>query len=358
MEFEEIKKVKDAYLSQLLSLKHVVSVGIGKKREGGEETEETAIVIGVSQKLPLSLLEKSDIIPRALDQIKVDVIQVGEISVFPPLIVVSNRTQRIRPAKGGYSIGNIRVTAGTFGCVVYKGSEGYILSNAHVLVADPTEENSTPIEIVQPGVADGGTYPNDHIGNLADYVVIHPSLDFSQCQASQGIAGFLTSIAKIFGRQSRFQALAQSSHLNLVDAAICSPLSQDLIDPDVEGIGIPTGVLTGSTLFEKPVVKSGRTTEITRGKIINIDATVTVGYAPFLGIGTKYAQFENQLLIETPEGENRFSAGGDSGSVVFVDDGQRKVCGLLFAGNKEGTYTYANQIDDVLRLLDVQMTPS
>ena len=61
MEFEDIKKVKNAYLNQLLSLKHVVSVGIGKKREGGELTEETAIVIGVSQKLPLSLLEKSDL---------------------------------------------------------------------------------------------------------------------------------------------------------------------------------------------------------------------------------------------------------------------------------------------------------
>ncbi|MFW9903519.1 MAG: hypothetical protein ACFFFH_04240 [Candidatus Thorarchaeota archaeon] len=352
MNVSNVQNVKEKFLEQLLPIKNVVSVGIGRKRVEGRETEELAIIIGVKQKLPHVLIKESDLIPQILEGVKTDVIQIGEISVLPPLAVVTDRTSRIRPAKGGYSIGNVEITAGTFGCVVYQNSEPFILSNAHVLAADPTKSISPSKQIVQPGIYDGGKYPEDHIGNLEDYIVIKPLIDISTCPVSQGTVGFLNLISRIFRRQTRFQALAYSQEVNLVDAAIARPLNSDQIIPEVEEIGVPTGIFSGDSLLDQPVVKSGRTTGITHGKVKQVDVDVSVGYGGSPGIPSKIAQFTDQILIES---EAPFSQGGDSGSIVFVDDGNKQVCGLLFAGNEEGTFTYVNRIQNVLQKLNVQL---
>ncbi|MFX0209281.1 MAG: hypothetical protein ACFFDT_25080 [Candidatus Hodarchaeota archaeon] len=354
MNVNGVRNVKEQFLEQLLQIENVVSVGIGRKRVQGRETRELAIIVGVKQKLPHILIKETDFIPQNLASVKTDVIQIGEISVLPPLAVVSDRTKRTRPAKGGYSIGNIEITAGTFGAVVYRNSEPFILSNAHVLAADPTISMSPSKQIVQPGIYDGGKYPEDHIGNLEDYIVIKPSVDISTCPISQGTVGFLNLISRVFRRQTRFQALAYSQEVNLVDAAIARPLTSDQIIPEVEEIGVPTGVFEGETLLDHPVVKSGRTTGITRGKVKQVDVDVSVGYGGVPGIPSKIVQFTDQILIES---EGPFSQGGDSGSIVFVDDGNKQVCGLLFAGNEEGTFTYANRIQNVLQKLRIHINP-
>jgi hypothetical protein len=361
MNIETIRSMKNNYVEQLISLKNVISVGVGKKRVEDELTDEMGIIVGVTQKLPQTsiLLEKSDVIPKKINEIKTDVVQVGEIrslTTIPyvsTLVSVLDRRNRIRPARGGYSIGNIRITAGTFGCVVYRNNEPFILSNAHVLTPDATVSPPEARKILQPGPYDGGTDPNDLIGYLEDYIVILPSIDLSTCNVSQGTAKVLNAITKVFGRQSRFYVFAQTQAENLVDAAIAKPINSDDIDPDVQDIGIPSGSFTGS-LVGTDVVKSGRTTGTTNGTIQQIDVDVNVSYGSMSGIPTKIARFKDQILIESTD---RFSQGGDSGSTIFVDDGQRKVCGLLFAGNQEGTATYANNIQNVLQLLNISLTP-
>ncbi|UCG02733.1 MAG: hypothetical protein JSW11_01830 [Candidatus Heimdallarchaeota archaeon] len=82
MSLEEVRKVKRKYSNHLMSFKNVVSVGVGRKRVNGKETNELAIVVGVSEKLPENKLKKTDIIPKKLDGIKTDVIQVGEITAL------------------------------------------------------------------------------------------------------------------------------------------------------------------------------------------------------------------------------------------------------------------------------------
>ncbi|MFX0209282.1 MAG: hypothetical protein ACFFDT_25085 [Candidatus Hodarchaeota archaeon] len=79
MDLAEVRRVKEKYLEELMSLKNVISVGIGRKRVQGRETEELAIIVSVTQKLPLALIKKSDLIPRVLNGVKVDVIEVGNI---------------------------------------------------------------------------------------------------------------------------------------------------------------------------------------------------------------------------------------------------------------------------------------
>ena len=84
------------------------------------------------------------------------------------------------------------------------------------------------------------------------------------------------------------------------------------------------------------VVKSGRTTGVTRGRIVGINATSRVGYDE----GT--ALYRGQVVIQSDSGN--FSAGGDSGSLILTED--LRPVALLFAGG--GGQTIANPIGYVL----------
>src|SRR4030067_2386517 len=83
----------------------------------------------VRQKVPPAALTAETMVPREINGVRTDIIQVGEIRAL------QSRTDRWRPAPGGVSIGHFRITAGTFGCVVRDRASGsrLILSNNHVL---------------------------------------------------------------------------------------------------------------------------------------------------------------------------------------------------------------------------------
>ena len=51
---DEIAQVKEASKENLLAMKNVVGVGVGYKVQGGEQSDEFAIVVMVSRKLPLT----------------------------------------------------------------------------------------------------------------------------------------------------------------------------------------------------------------------------------------------------------------------------------------------------------------
>ena len=84
-------------------------------------------------------------------------------------------------------------------------------------------------------------------------------------------------------------------------------------------------------------IKSGRTTGVTRGKIVGLNSTTRVGY----GEGT--ATFVDQIILKNNQGRD-MSGPGDSGSLILTDD-LRPLC-LLFAGG--GGTTIANPIKYVL----------
>lgn len=344
---EEARKVKIKYVEQLLKLANVTSVGIGLKVIGGQQTDEIAIVVGVTQKLPESLLDELDIVPKILEGVKTDVIEVGRIFAPPPIRKAEevNRKERIRPVKGGYSIGNVKITAGTSGCVVKRGHELFVLSNAHVFTPDSTKKTATVKDIIQPGSYDGGTLENDKIGDLSDYIVINPTIDVNECSGARFVAWFLNGVSKLFKRRTRFNISSFAESRNLVDAALCRPLSVDIISTEVEGIGVPAGIVEAK--IGQTVVKSGRTTTMTRGSIDQVDVTVNVGYGD-----SKTALFEDQVIVKGLNGQS-FSSGGDSGSIVFIDDGSLLVCGLLFAGSDIENITIINRIQNVEELLNI-----
>lgn len=151
------------------------------------------------------------------------------------------------------------------------------------------------------------------------------------------------SQAEWIGVFSKVSAMRFDGGPNYIDAALIDTLRTD--GPFAPGTHtvIPTQFGLGRiNPNPKPpavgdvVKKTGRTTGITTGKIVGINATSRVGYDE----GT--ATFRNQIVIEASGGT--FSNSGDSGSLILSQD-LRPVC-LLFAGG--GGQTIANPIAYVL----------
>ncbi len=205
-----------------------------------------------------------------------------------------------RPVPIGVSTGHPDITAGTIGARVIDANNAvYALSNNHVYA----DINLATIgdAVIQPGTFDGGTSPADDIGNLEAFVPI-----------------------KFDGSD------------NVVDAAIAVSSTADLGNATpADGYGAPSSG-TASAAVNMRVMKYGRTTGQTKGRVRGINAIVNVNYG---AAGT--ARFVGQIVI----GGGGFSAGGDSGSLVVTESSAAPV-GLLFAGSN--SVTIANPIDAVL----------
>ena len=317
--------VKQQYLDKLFIMPNVVGIGIGFKESGGVVTGELAITINVSKKVASAQLAASDIIPKLIGSIKTDVVETGLFKAF------QDPKQKMRPARPGVSIGHYQITAGTFGCLVKRGSEALILSNNHVLAN--SNQAQLGDAILQPGPYDGGTTA-DKIAELAEFVPI----EFGTGDGTQpgGCSGLISTVLGWFGQQPKARSINQPGD-NHVDCAIARPLSPDLVTPEILQIGTPVGV--GTAMLGASVQKFGRTTSYTQDRIIQVDVTATVDY------GGPTAVFRGQLMA------GAMSQGGDSGSAVLDD--QKRVVGLLYAGSD--TTTLFNPIQDVLTALNVEI---
>lgn len=291
--------VKAQNEDDLLSKANVVGVGVGYKESGGKETDEVCVSVYVEKKVAKKSLSSQDLVPQSCDGIETDVREVGRIEA-------QAFDTKIRPAKPGFSIGHFAITAGTFGCLVRETCypcRTLILSNNHVLA----NSNAAAIgdRILQPGPFDGGTIPADVIARLYRFVPIR------------------------FGAPDRY---------NLVDAALAKPRDLRDVIASIINIGIPKGTVEATLGME--VVKSGRTTETTTGKVIGVDVTSAVNY----GVGIGF--FRNQIMT------TNMSAGGDSGSLLLSRK-TREGTGLLFAGSSQ--ITLHNNLSNVLMALGVEL---
>ena len=107
---------------RLLGLPNVVGVD-GQKHVSGHCTGKPTVTVLVTRKVPKRELGSSGIVPRSIADADTDVIEVGDISALA-------RTEKLRPARPGSSLGHYKITAGTFGALVYdvKTGEPLILS--------------------------------------------------------------------------------------------------------------------------------------------------------------------------------------------------------------------------------------
>ncbi len=316
----------------LLKRRNVVATGVGYKISQGKKTADLSIICSVTKKMAVKELSKKHMVPKTIDNIPTDVIETGVIRAFPA------RTDRWRPAPGGVSIGHRDITAGTLGCLVRKQGQIYILSNNHVLANSNDASIGDPI--LQPGPYDGGKWPQDRIADLSEFVTIvfQESQPPGGCGIARLVAGLLNLGAKIVGSRSRLRSITLQAEDNLVDAAIARPVNDSDVSPEILEIGTIQGIAEGT--LGMAVKKSGRTTGLTTGEIIQVDLTVDVQY----GTG-KIARFTDQLM------GGAMSQGGDSGSAVL--DNNRNLVGLLFAGSD--TTTIFNRIQNVFSSLNLSL---
>jgi hypothetical protein len=215
----------------------------------------------------------------------------------------------MRPAIPGFGLGHVKITVGTFGCLVRKKGQKalYILSNSHVLADEGTGRIGD--HIIQPGDYDGGKAA-DLIAVLADWVPFQ----------------FTTT-----------------GYPNFVDAAIAKVKKAADVTSAVRLIGVPKGT---SSFVRRgmQVQKTGRTTDYTIGVIKDINYRLALRYKK-PGGGTGRVGLADQVLC------TRYTAGGDSGSAVFNMSG--KVVGLHFAGSP--STSVFNRIEHVLTLLDLEL---
>lgn len=326
-QIDPIARVLQAARCELLALPNVVATGIGFKRVGGRTTDEIAIVCSVERKIPRAELAPAALVPRTVEGIATDVVQTGRIRALG-VARGGAPTDRFRPAPGGVSIGHASITAGTLGCLVRRDGDVFILSNNHVLADSNRARPGDPI--VQPGPFDGGSVPTDTIAALESFVPVRLKGSESGCALANAAAALGNAAARLLGSSARLKAVSTEVPENLVDAAIARPLDPALVESGILGIGEPSGTALGT--LGMPVVKSGRTTGVTRGTIEQVSVTVDVDY----GIGI--ARFTDQMMA------GAMSQGGDSGSAVLDSEG--RVVGLLFAGSENTTVI--NRIQHVL----------
>ncbi len=332
MAFDGAREAKAAYEAELFDRANVVGVAVGRKVTGGRESDEPCVVVYVDHKEDEDRLRRRDLVPKALDGIRTDVVETGRFRALPLLETLAvSHTAKVRPAPGGVSIAHERVTAGTLGVLARRTSgEAVILSNNHVLAN--SNEAKVGDRILQPGPYDGGR-PQDAIAELVEFVPIQ----FRE----QDLGGLGRLLERALGPLLAPIGLGvrrlPSANTNVVDAALARPLATDLVAPDILEVGRVSG--TAQAEIGTRVKKSGRTTGLTRGRITALDASVEVDY------GGKTALFRRQVVGDI------LSRGGDSGSLI-LDDANRAV-GLLFAGG--ATTTILNPIEEVLAALHLRL---
>jgi hypothetical protein len=79
---EQVRAIMQTHRDELLNLPNVVGLGIGLCQTGGKWTNTVALIVMVTQKLPLEALSAEQRIPSEIDGVPVDVQETG--SFFSP----------------------------------------------------------------------------------------------------------------------------------------------------------------------------------------------------------------------------------------------------------------------------------
>lgn len=304
------------HTERLLSHPNVVAVGAGSRRRKGATTEEPAVVVFVTQKLPREALLPTELVPRTVfteeDEVRTDVVEVGE----PRFVAVD--TQTYRPLRGGCQIGNFGGGAGTGGAVMYDRRDQNIvlLTNNHV-ITDPKNPMFLP----------------------ANTTISQPF--------GGGRVGQSKRIVPMFRAP-----LGATDHnwFGTVDAGIVALDSNIPVEFDVIEIGAhPYVVLPPYEGLE--VVRRGYRTQLRVGTVEVVDVTVIIKNST---TGERYKIGGPDAVFMIRSREREISAmPGDSGSLVVDADGGASR-GLVFASDSQsGGITWACELGTVMGLLEL-----
>jgi hypothetical protein len=391
---------------ELLAKRGVVGVGLGHKETNGVWSDDLAVVVLVDRKRPLAAIHDEDVIPREIDGMRTDVIEVGDLKanlVGPP--VKPPQQGRFRPViPSGVSVGHFKVTAGTLGTLVKDRATGdvLLLSNNHVLAN--CNDALLGDAVLQPAAMDGGVTPGDVVAKLHRYIklgyigdpvdVIAPVGTFPApapvtpatptpnpgtppvtpapapmgggCDPLSLIVTIINNLAGLFGSQRRVAqtsvqaaaALSAVAQVGTLDTAVLMNVMAQNASVPQNRVDCALAVPVDPAMFSDEIIQIGMVNE-TMPVALNqrvrkygrttglMEGTVrllnaTVNVGYATATGQRQAQFVGQVICDP------ISQGGDSGSLV-VDASQRKAVGLLFAGSPQATiFTPIDVVLDVL----------
>ena len=299
---------------------NVTLIGLGwPERKGQLAEDKLAIRFHVRQKLSGFALEaaveagKTRQIPPKFGDFDRDVVQATYRPQWWPWWVsrprrraANPRAMRAVPMRGGISIGNERHhNYGTLGALVVDRDTPELsmcLSNWHMLVGDWGARLGQ--RILQPGRKDGGSN--------ADTVA----------------------------------TLTRDAMSSNLDAAVAILTGSRQLINDQLGLGPVKGVCRPELGME--VVKSGRETGITHGRIVEIESSATMSFARLTRI------IRHIMVIDQRQPSELVSSGGDSGA-VWLDRTSMKAVGLHFAGSDFPEQALAMDMTSVLDALNVNI---
>lgn len=259
------------------------------------DKEPPCIRVHVIKKFPESELEAA--IQVGITKAKID----EEIAGFPVDVPVGYyqlgqrwwgwwrqpadpRVGRVMPMQGGISVSDgYRYIAGTLGGLVFDRATGdpMILSNFHVLAGSWYARPGWPI--YQPGRFDGGSWSD------------------------------------------RVARLSRDAMADNLDAAVAELTEDRQLINNQFGLAPVTGA--GWAQLGMNVVKSGRTTRVTRGRVTGV-----LGDSPQYYSGVE-KRIRNVINIMPREETGDVSSDGDSGA-FWLDEDTMNVVGLHFAQNR------------------------
>ncbi len=293
------------------------AVGVGRKIVEGKPTDTLSVRVYVTRKALLRDLPPAERAPATIDGLPTDVIEAPPadfLSTAPPPCT-QTRMGPNRPLVGGISTSHVVGDTGTLAyfCRSTHAADSqvdvFLLSNAHIYANYNSAQPGDAL--IQPGVTDGGT-------------------------AAAKAAGFHRSVPLLFG-----------GALNYVDAAI-GMLDNAPYLAEICSIGPVNGVTAATE--DDEVAKHGRTTGYTEGIVDDalIDFIMLPSHSP------RFIKFKDQMRIVPRPPYPLIAKGGDSGSLVVKRTGHEAV-GLLHSAAPDGSYAYANHINQVLKLLQITL---
>lgn len=299
---------------------NVTSIGIGRKNGDGEvclqftvgQKGDSAIEALGSRRIP-------EVIEIGGKTFRTDVLERTYKASYTLVATerLNKRRQRVDPIVPGVSVSHRSGSAGTLGLVVYDRTTGApcILSNWHVLNGNGGAIGDT---VVQPGPYDDNSINQNAAGTLL--------------RSHLGAAG---------------------------DCALARILHRDF-DRTVMDLGVTPTRMARVGLGDM-VIKSGRTTAVTRGIVRRTDVMVRIDYGYPTGVQL-IGCFEIGPDMQHLPDDGEISMGGDSGSAWLIVSGNQPTnifAGLHFAGEvgDADEHALACYPSSVQKKLDFELEP-
>jgi hypothetical protein len=281
--------------SRVIDIPGVFATSVGFRHIAGIMTNEMAICVHVMKKMPRGELARAARILTSIDGLHIDVVE-GR----PPRLAADKE----RPVRGGIEVSGYGIHYGTLGCMVKDDTQNYMLSNEHVF-----------------GGVGTNTYQPASL-KVCDQI------------------GWVTKAESIQGGK---MDCAISNLKKYDDGGVAT----------IKGIGTVAG---HCQLFNyTDVSKSGAHTDVTTGRVTDVDYTVQ-----FDGLSVK-----GQTRVMSSDTSRAFGEQGDSGAVVVTvgtgkDAGKCWVGGLLWGvasspASKVNIYGFLTPIDKVLEKMGVEL---